>query len=106
KLAYIADSGAAPVSVLVPITGWAAYLSSLAIGIGTIATQEQATELFIQAIPFNFYALFTVIFVGLIASGIIKDFGPMKKAEERAMNEGKVLRDGANPLIGKELTEM
>ena len=30
----------------------------------------------------------------------------MKKAEERAMNEGKVLRDGAVPLIGKELTEM
>ena len=44
--------------------------------------------------------------VGLIGSGIIKDFGPMKKAEERAMNEGKVLRDGAVPLIGKELTEM
>ena len=106
KLAYIADSGAAPVSVLVPITGWAAYLSSLAIGIGAIATQEQATELFIRAIPFNFYAIFTVAFVGLIAFGVIKDFGPMKKAEDRAMNEGKILRDGANPLIGKELTEM
>ncbi|HKL42255.1 MAG TPA: transporter, partial [Clostridia bacterium] len=39
KLSYIADSGAAPVSVLVPITGWAAYLSGLAIGVGAIATQ-------------------------------------------------------------------
>ncbi|WP_372999726.1 Na+/H+ antiporter NhaC family protein [Lutispora sp.] len=106
KLSYIADSGAAPVSVLVPITGWAAYLSGLAIGIGTIATQEDATRLFIKAVPLNFYAVFTVIFVGLIAAGIIKDFGPMKKAEDRAINEGKVLRDGANPLIGKELTEM
>lgn len=106
KLAYIADSGAAPVSVMVPITGWAAYLSSLAVGYGVIATQEDAMGLFIRAIPFNFYAVITVIFVGLIASGIIKDFGPMKKAEERAMKEGKVLRDGANPLIGKELTEM
>jgi len=106
KLSYIADSGAAPVSVLVPITGWAAYLSGLAIGIGSIATQEDAMRLFIHAIPLNFYAVFTVIFVGLIAAGIIKDFGPMKKAEDRAINEGKVLRDGANPLIGKELTEM
>lgn len=106
KLSYIADSGAAPVSVLVPITGWAAYLSSLAIGFGAIATQEDATRLFIRAIPYNFYALFTVVFVGLIASGIIKDFGPMKKAEERAIKTGKVLRDGAEPLIGKELTQM
>jgi len=106
KLSYIADSGAAPVSVLVPITGWAAYLSGLAIGVGAIATQEDAMNLFIRAIPYNFYALLTVVFVGLIASGIIKDFGPMKKAEDRAMNEGKVLRDGAVPLISKELTEM
>ena len=106
KLSYIADSGAAPVSVLVPITGWAAYLSSLAIGFGVIATQEDAMNLFIKAIPFNFYAVFTIIFVGLISGGIIKDFGPMKKAEYRAINEGKVLRDGAQPLIGKELTEM
>jgi len=44
--------------------------------------------------------------VGLVASGIVKDFGPMKKAEKRAMEEGKISRDGANPLIGKELMEM
>jgi len=106
KLSYIADSGAAPVSVLVPITGWAAYLSGLAIGIGPIVNESDATSLFIRAIPFNFYAVFTVAFVGLIAAGIVKDFGPMKKAEERAINEGKVLRDGANPLISTELTEM
>ncbi len=106
KLAYIADSTSAPVSVLVPITGWAAYLSGLAVGIGTIVTEEDGAKLFLRAVPFNFYAIIAVIFVGLIGSGIIKDFGPMKKAEKRAEEEGKVLRDGAVPLIGKELTEM
>ena len=106
KLAYIADSTSAPVSVLVPITGWAAYLSGLAVGVGCIATQEDASALFIKAIPFNFYALFAVAFVGLIASGIVKDFGPMKKAEKRAMETGKVLADSAQPLTGKELTSM
>ena len=106
KLAYIADSTSAPVSVLVPITGWAAYLSGLAVGVGCSATQEDASALFIKAIPFNFYALFAVAFVGLIASGIVKDFGPMKKAEKRAMETGKVLADGAQPLTGKELTSM
>ncbi|MGL4790794.1 MAG: Na+/H+ antiporter NhaC family protein, partial [Anaerotignaceae bacterium] len=106
KLAYIADSTSAPVSVIVPITGWAAYLTGLAVGVGCIVTQEDAAALFLRAIPMNFYPIIAIIFVGLIASGILKDFGPMKKAEERAMNEGKVLRDGAVPLIGKELTEM
>ena len=106
KLAYIADSTSAPVSVLVPITGWAAYLSGLAVGIGCIATDEDAASLFLHAIPFNFYALLAVAMVGLIGSGILKDFGPMAKAEKRAMEEGKVLRDGAVPLIGKGLTEM
>lgn len=106
KLAYIADSTAAPVSVLVPITGWAAYLSGLAIGIGCIADQEQASALFLRAIPFNFYAILAVIMVGLLASGILKDFGPMKKAEKRALEEGKVVRDGGTPMVGKELTEM
>ncbi|MDO5714886.1 MAG: Na+/H+ antiporter NhaC family protein [Tissierellia bacterium] len=106
KLSYIADSGAAPVSVLVPITGWAAFLSGLAIDVGNIKTQDQAMSLFLKAIPFNLYALVTIVFVGLIASGIIKDFGPMKKAEKRAMEEKKVLGDDAKPLIGKELTEL
>ena len=106
KLAYIADSTSAPVSVLVSITGWAAYLMSLAVGVGCIATTEDASALFLKAIPFNFYPIFAVVLVGLIGSGIVKDFGPMKKAEDRAMKEGKVLRDGAVPLIGKELTEM
>ena len=106
KLAYIADSTSAPVSVLVPITGWAAYLSGLAIGVGCIVTQEDASALFLKAIPFNFYAIFAVLFVGLIGSGIIKDFGPMKRAEQRAMETGKVLADGATPLTGKELTNM
>ncbi|SHJ31917.1 Na+/H+ antiporter NhaC family protein [Hespellia stercorisuis] len=106
KLAYIADSTSAPVSVLMPITGWAAYLMGLAVGVGCITTDKEASALFLKAIPFNFYPIFAVAFVGLLASGIVKDFGPMKKAEKRAMEEGKVLRDGANPLIGKELTEM
>ncbi|MDO4617533.1 MAG: Na+/H+ antiporter NhaC family protein [Lachnospiraceae bacterium] len=106
KLAYIADSTSAPVSVLVPITGWAAYLSGLAVGVGNIATDADGSALFLKAIKFNFYPIFAVIFVGLIGSGIIKDFGPMKKAEKRAMEEGKLVADGSTPLASQELTSM
>ncbi|USG99855.1 Na+/H+ antiporter NhaC family protein [Thermococcus argininiproducens] len=104
KLAYILDSGSAPVIVLVPFTGWAVYISGLlAKQGGPITTSEEAIQAFVHSIPYNFYAIVTVIMVGLIASGIIPDFGPMKKAEERAMKTGKVLRDGAIPLVGQEL---
>ena len=98
KLSYIADSTAAPVSVLVPVTGWAAYLMSLAVGVGCIVTQDDAQALFLKAIPMNFYPLFAVILVGLIASGIVKDFGPMKKAEERAMSGGPLAPPGSEKI--------
>lgn len=105
KLAYIADSTSAPVSVLVPITGWAVFISGLLVGIGPVQTAEQGMIIFTKAVGFNFYAILAVILVGLIASGIVPEFGPMKKAEKRAMEEGKVLRDGAVPLLGEELTD-
>lgn len=105
KLAYIADSTSAPVSVLVPITGWAVYISGLLVGLGPIVNQEMAMNTFVKSSLFNFYAIGAVLMVGLIGAKIIPDFGPMKKAEERALTEGKVLRDGAEPLVGEELTE-
>ncbi|TCO71497.1 Na+/H+ antiporter NhaC family protein [Marinisporobacter balticus] len=105
KLAYIADSTSAPVSVLAPITGWAVFISGLLVGMGPVENAEQAMMVFTRAVPFNFYAIIAVILVGLFAVGVIPDFGPMKKAEKRALEEGKVLRDGAEPLIGEELTD-
>lgn len=106
KLAYIADSTSAPVSVIVPVTGWAVFIAGLLIGMGPIADPAAAMQVFIYAIPYNVYALLAVVMVGLIAARIVPDFGPMKRAEERAMSTGKVLRDGAEPLMGEELTDI
>lgn len=106
KLAYICDSTSAPVSILVPITGWAVLVAGLTIGMGPIDNAGDAMTAFIYSIPFNIYALLAVVMVGLIATGIIPDFGPMKKAERRAQEEGKVLGDGAQPLMGVELTNI
>nr|WP_300315231.1 Na+/H+ antiporter NhaC family protein [Halomonas sp.] len=106
KLAYIADSTSAPVSVLVPITGWAVFIAGLLIGMGPIENAEQAMSVFLHAIPFNIYAWLSVAMVGLVIVGIVPLFGPMKKAERRAQEENKVLRDGAEPLLGEELTDI
>ena len=106
KLAYIADSTSAPVSVLVPITGWGVFIAGLLIGMGPIGDAGDAVQVLISAVPYNIYALLAVAMVGLIASGIVPDFGPMKTAEKRAEKTGKVLRDGADPLMGEELTDI
>ena len=77
KLAYIIDSTAAPVCIIAPISSWAAAVgSSLPEG-----SSLDGFSLFLQTIPFNFYALFTLAFVlFIILTGI--DYGKMKAAEE------------------------
>ena len=104
KLSYICDSTSAPVSILVPITGWAVLVAGLIVGIGPIEDAADAMAAFILSIPYNLYSILAVMMVGLIAAGILPDFGPMKKAEERARNEGKLTREDAQPLMADELT--
>jgi len=105
-LAYELDSGSAPVCTLIPLSGWAVYIAGLLVGYGPITSVDEGMQLFIKAIPFNFYGWFAVIICGLIAFHVIPNFGPMKKAEERALKEGKVIRDGASPLTGEEMDDI
>lgn len=102
-LSFTLDSGSGPVCTLVPISGWAVYMAGLLVGNGPIATAEDGMSVFIKSIPYNFYGWLAVIGCGLFAFQIIPNFGPMKKAEDRARLEGKVIRDGATPLTGEEL---
>lgn len=106
KLAYICDSTSASVIVLIPISGWAVYLSGLARNATGIPDREAALQLFIRSVPLNFYGILTVVMVALIVLQVIPDFGPMRGAEQRTLQTGKVLRDGAVPMMGKELTDL
>ncbi|UCE41444.1 MAG: transporter [Candidatus Aminicenantes bacterium] len=106
KLAYICDSTSAPVVVLTPITAWAVYISGILIGVGPILDKKDAISLYIKAIPFNFYALFSILMVALICGKVIPEFGPMRKAERRAIQTGEVLRSGSTPMMGVELTDL
>lgn len=101
KLAYIADSISAPTCILIPLNAWGAYI------MGLIAAQgfENPLGVLVKAFPFNFYPMLAVAMVLFIILSQ-KDFGPMKKAEKRAKEEGKVLRDGAVPLISSDVVAM
>lgn len=106
KLAYICDSTSAPVCTAIPFSSWGVYMAGLLVGIGAFTDRTVAMNAVVKMIPYNFYGLLSVIMVGLIAIGILPDYGPMKKAEKRARETGMVIGENAKPLLGKELSEI
>ncbi len=99
KLAYILDSTAAPVATFF-ISDWIAYqLAMIQNGIDQAGiTGVSPLVAFLKSIPFNFYCIFTVVLVGIIAISRW-DFGTMLRAEYRAQKFGKTSRDGAAPML-------
>jgi len=82
-LAYVVDSTAAPVSVIVPISTWAVFFGALLIENG-VAEEGQGIQAYIAAIPYMFYAWAAILVVPLVIAGVIPAIGPMRKAEARA----------------------
>ncbi|MCR5672419.1 MAG: Na+/H+ antiporter NhaC family protein [Lachnospiraceae bacterium] len=78
KLAYLIDATAAPVCMIAPISSWAAAVS------GCVTSEKYSgIELFVKAIPYNFYSILTFVFI--ITLSLLKfDYGKMKTYEERA----------------------
>ncbi len=86
KLSYLIDSTAAPVCMIAPISSWAAAVSATA---ADLDTGISGIQLFVQAIPYNFYSLLTIVFVVvIIVMGF--DYGPMAKAELAAYRDGEL----------------
>jgi len=83
KLAYVVDSTAAPICVLVPISTWAVFYASLFQESG-FAEPGQGLDLYISAIPYMIYPIVAVLLVPLVALEVIPAFGPMKAAELRS----------------------
>lgn len=83
KLAYLIDATAAPVCIIAPVSSWAAAVTGFVEG-------EDGFSLFISAIPYNYYALLTIVFmVGIVL--MKTDFGPMAKYEKLAQKADVVI---------------
>lgn len=81
KLAYLIDATAAPICIIAPISSWAAAVAGFAQGAGA----ESGFSLFINAIPYNYYAILTI--VAMLFFAIAKfDFGPMKRHEDNTLS--------------------
>ena len=88
KLAYLIDATAAPVCIIAPISSWAAAVTGFVKG-------EDGFSIFIKAIPYNYYALFTI--VAMVTLVILQvDFGPMAKHEANA-KKGDLFTTGDRP---------
>ncbi|MDQ7048363.1 MAG: Na+/H+ antiporter NhaC family protein [Enterobacterales bacterium] len=91
KLAYIIDTTAAPVSILVPFIGWGVYIMSLMENaFQDIGSTDQPFQVLLEIWPYQFYALLSLFAIPMLLS-TRKDFGPMLKAQQKydqAMQEG------------------
>ncbi len=106
KLAYIVDSTAAPVAGISILSTWIAFeVSTFSSQLPSVGLSSgDGYGVFLQTLPYRFYCIFTLFFVGLVTvSG--RDFGPMLTAERRART-GAVLRKGAKPMVSEHATSL
>ncbi len=95
KLAYLIDATAAPICMIAPISSWAAAVSDFTKGTG-----YNGLELFVHAIPYNFYSLLTLVFIVAITYMKV-EFGPMAIHERNAIEKGDLFTEG-----GEEADEL
>lgn len=91
KLAYLIDATAAPICIIAPVSSWAAAVSGFVEG-------EDGFTVFLRAIPYNYYALLTIVM--MVTMVLLKvEFGSMRKHEENAM-KGDLFTTGEAPFAG------
>lgn len=104
KLAWLIDATAAPICMIAPVSSWAAAVSATA---QDLDTGISGIQLFVQAIPFNFYSLLTIAFIIIITvMGI--DYGPMAAAEMKALagDVGSLGNDEETEVEGATIWDM
>ena len=94
KLAYVVDSTAAPVSVIIPYSTWGAFFGGLLVANG-VAAEGQGLAVYISAIPYMLYAWVAIFIVPAVIAGWIPSLGPMKTADQRAASTGQTVPPGA-----------
>jgi Na+/H+ antiporter NhaC len=109
ELAYIVDSTGSPAATLIPFNVWPIYVGGLVAGTVPIIPDAAAGRVFFfQAVPFNFYSIFAVLFTLMFALGVgpASWFRKLNAARERARTTGLLDRPGSEPMSARELTEI
>lgn len=96
KLSYLIDATAAPICIIAPVSSWAAAVASY-------VDEGNGLLLFIKAIPFNFYAILTIVMMLVLAIAKF-DYGPMARHEKNAKETGDVFSGLKNAASAAEET--
>ena len=99
KLSYLLDATCAPKQLLIPINAWGAYIVTLLVAQGV----PEPNKVLLSALSLNFYAILALVLVFYVAFSDW-NIGPMKEAERRVREEGKVLADGAQPMVSSDVS--
>jgi Na+/H+ antiporter NhaC len=107
ELSYIVDSTASPIATIIPFNAWPAYIGGL-VAIESVSkyipNEEVGISYFFAAIPFNFYAIFAVLFTLLLSIDKLPFINrQMRDAISRVIETGQLDRPGAQPMISKEI---
>ena len=94
KLSYMCDATAAPVYIMMPVSSWAAAVT------GIIGNEEVGFQIFLKAIPYNYYAILTLVFI-VVMTCLNIDYGPMRKHENNAA-KGDLYTTPERPFAGVE----
>ena len=94
KLSYMCDATAAPVCIMMPVSSWAAAVT------GIIGNEEVGFQIFLKAIPYNYYAILTLVFI-VVMTCLNIDYGPMRKHETNAA-KGDLYTTPERPFAGVE----
>ena len=98
QLAYVVNTVAAPVCLLIPLSSWTVYFAAL-MGDQGVEINGSSMAAYIHGLPLAFYAWFAVIICILQILGVIPKIGPMKKAYERYETLGDVFPEGTDPEL-------
>ena len=107
ELAYVVDSTGSPVATLIPFSTWPLIISGFIVGsMSLVASPQDAYNMFLSAIPFNFYAIFAVSFTLLFSLNMMPWVGSqMAKAVERSRKYKLLDAPGAEPPLMSEQQE-
>lgn len=91
KLAYIIDTTASPICILIPFVGWAVYImNQIEVAYASVGLEEDSFQVLLSVWPYQFYAMLALLSIPMILS-TGKDFGPMARAQSRF---NQALKDG------------
>ena len=97
KLSYLIDATAAPICIIAPVSSWAAAVSSY-------VEEGKGLEVFIKAIPYNFYALLTIVMM-IVLVVMKREYGPMRTHEKNAL-KGDLFTTEDRPYANADATEV